>query len=131
MSDDNDKIFNEDAPKYPERASGDKDPNSMLMAYAGPRDAQIPMSQMMAVYAGPDQNNTPIGFDYAGPNQMSAQDGFIGINMMEQMQKANEEARKLYKYCPECGAKNKRSNKFCTDCGTPFSPESMQARATI
>jgi hypothetical protein len=129
MSEDNDKIFNEEAPKYPERASGKPDLNSMLMAYAGP---QNPPPPMMAVYAGPAQmTQNPMGLVYAGPNGMSSANGFMnvpsGADLMEEMKKASEAQRKEFKFCTECGVKNKRSNKFCTDCGAPFSPETMKA----
>ena len=131
MNDNDDKIFDEESPKYPERASEKIDPNAMLMAYAGPKIDRIPGS-MMAVYAGPAQmNQNPIGFVYAGPDQMTSSNGFMtvpsGSDLMEEMKKVNESLHKEFKFCTECGAKNKRSNKFCTDCGKPFPAESMKA----
>ena len=129
MSENNDKIFDKDAPKYPERVQEKPDPISAMMAYAGPQNLS---PQMMAVYAGPAQmTQNPMGFVYAGPNGMSSSNGFMispnGTNMMEEMKKASEAQRKEFKFCTECGVKNKRSNKFCTDCGAPFSPETMKA----
>ena len=99
MSENDDKIFDKDAPKYPERVQEKPDPISAMMAYAGPQNLS---PQMMAVYAGPAQmTQNPMGFVYAGPNGMSSSNGFMispnGTDMMEEMKKAGFNVRYYFR----------------------------------
>ena len=86
----------------------------MEMAYAGPMP---PASEMMMVYAGPQQ--MPIMMmAYAGPKQPSG--GMIGMmdQMRQQMKKPSEEEG-AYRFCPECGTQSFSGN-YCCECGAPL-----------
>lgn len=95
-------------------------PAGMLMAYAGPKIPQPSMAQMMAVYAGPTAPPAQsMMMVYAGPAQMPG----VPIGRMAVTGTDNAGSKKEFKFCMECGAKNKRTNKFCVDCGAKFPPE--------
>ena len=76
------------------------DPN-MAPVYAGPinRDAQIPLSAMMMVYAGPEEMNGKTGngkkFSYV----------------------SSQRTYPNPKICSICGAQNQTRAKFCENCG--------------
>ena len=72
--DGNDKIFDGDAPKYPERAANPNYiPAEAMAVYAGPPTPGPTMAEQMKMHAqdGYDMRNpVPIGFVYAGPAQL-------------------------------------------------------------
>lgn len=140
-------FFDKEAPKYPEcaadpngipaEASGvyagpnpngmayaGPNPAGMLMAYAGPKAPTMPnmAEQMQKGYMELDMRQ-PSGMVYAGPGYRPGSSAFFTSGGADKMSGFAGSPNKDFKFCMECGAKNKRTNKFCTDCGTPFPPE--------